>query len=109
MNLTKETIPVPLQINSEGVVFVKGTRIPIDTIILEFKLGASPEAIVEQFSTLQLVDVYTVISYYLHHQTEIEAYLEERQQEAQKIREENERRFPAKGLRDRLLARQQQK
>jgi hypothetical protein len=48
-----------------------------------------------------------VISYYLRHRNDVEAYLQRRQERAEGIRIENERQFPSHGLRDRLLARRQ--
>ena len=72
--------------------------------MFEFKQGTTAEGIVEQYSSLDLADVYAVISYYLRHQNEVESYLQQRQKLAENVRAENERRFPSKGLRDRLLA-----
>ncbi len=107
MNLTITTEPTPLVINSDHVILVRGTRVPLDTIVFEFKQGATAEGIVEQYSSLDLADVYAVISYYLRHQNEVETYLQQRQQRAEKVRTENEHRLPSKGLRDRLLAQRQ--
>jgi uncharacterized protein (DUF433 family) len=105
MSLTITAEPIPLVVNADGVVLVSGTRVPLDTIVAEFKQGATAEGIVEQYSSLKLADVYAVISYYLRHQNEIEAYLQQQQQRSQAVRQENERRFPSNGLRDRLLTR----
>jgi uncharacterized protein (DUF433 family) len=107
MSLVITAEPVPLVINPDGVVLVSGTRVPLDTIIAEFKQGATAEGIVEQYSSLKLADVYAVISYYLHHQNEVEVYLQQQQQQAQTVRQENERRFSSNSLRDRLLTRRQ--
>lgn len=107
MNLTIPIEPTPLVVSANDVVLVRGTRIPLDTIVLEFKQGATAEEIVEQYSSLDLADVYAVISYYLRHQNDVESYLQQRQQVAKEVRVENERRFPSKGLRDRLLAQRQ--
>ncbi len=104
MNLTITIEPTPLTVNADDVVLVRGTRVPLDTVVLEFKQGATAEEIVEQYSSLDLADVYAVISYYLRHQSDVETYLQQRQQQAEEVRAENERRFPTKGLRDRLLA-----
>jgi hypothetical protein len=52
-----------------------------------------------------LADVYAVIAYYLRHRTELDAYLKEREQEAQKMGEEIEQEFPPDGIRARLMAR----
>jgi hypothetical protein len=50
--------------------------------------------------------VYATIGFYLNHQQEVEAYLQQRQQQAQEIREINEARFASQELRDKLMARQ---
>lgn len=107
MSLTITAEPVPLCTNEDGVVLVSGTRVPLDTVVIEFKQGATAEEIAEQYSSLKLADVYAIISYYLRHESEVEIYLQQRQQDAKQVREENERRFPSQGLRDRLLARRQ--
>lgn len=105
MNLTIATEPTPLTINTDGVVLVTGTRIPLDTVVAVFQQGATAEEIVSRFPSLDLADVYAVISYYLRHQSEVEAYLQQQQQLAEAVRHANQQRFPAQGLRDRLLAR----
>lgn len=107
MNLIIAAEPVPLEANDDGVVLVSGTRVPLNTVISVFRYGATAEDIVDRYPSLDLADVYAVIAYYLHHQDEVEAYLREQERIHEQVREENERRFPSKGLRDRLLARRQ--
>ena len=58
-----------------------------------------------RYPSLKLGDVYASIAFYLNHQEDVEAYLKQRQQQAQEIRQMNEARFDPQGLRDRLLAR----
>jgi len=79
----------------------------LDTVVSAFKSGSTAEEIVFQYPTLDLADVYAVISYYLRHQSDVGAYLQQRQQTAEKVRTENEHRFPSKELHDRLLAQRQ--
>lgn len=105
MSLEVEIPPVPLQADERGVMRVGKTRVRLDTVITAWKHGDSPEQIVENFDALDLADVYAVISYYLNHRAEVEAYLEQNRQEAERLRAENERRFPQAGIRERLLAR----
>jgi len=71
-----------------------------------FLEGATAEEIAYQYPSLDLSDVYSVIGYYLHHRTKVDAYIRERKRDARKIREENEIKFSPKGIRERLLARQ---
>lgn len=105
MPLAITTQPIPLTTGADGVVRVAGTRIPLDSVIASFRDGATPETIVQQYPTLALANVYAVITYYLNHQDEVHTYLEQREQEAIKIRRENESRYDPNGIRDRLLAR----
>ncbi|MFH7242254.1 MAG: DUF433 domain-containing protein [Spirulina sp.] len=97
--------PAPLTINPDGVVKVGGTRVTLDTVIFVFKQGATAEEMVYRYPSLKLGDVYASIAFYLNHQEDVEAYLNQRQQQAQEIRQMNEARFDPQGLRDRLLAR----
>src|SRR5207237_1211471 len=97
--------PPPLRVHENGTVYVGQTRVPIDTVIWEYWNGATVEQILCNYDTLRASDVYFTIGYYLRHREEVDAYLEQRQQEAEELRRENERRFPSDGLRERLLAR----
>jgi hypothetical protein len=67
--------------------------------------GATAEEIVQQYPVLALADVYAVIGYYLRHRPEVEAYLAQRREAAERVRRENRARFDATGIRARLLAR----
>jgi uncharacterized protein (DUF433 family) len=96
---------VPIHTDADGVVRVAGTRVTLDTIVAAFDAGATAEEIAQQYPSVALADVYSVITYYLRHQSDVGAYLQERQQQAATVRQENERRFPAAGVRERLLAR----
>ena len=101
-----ETIErVPIHTDADGVVRVAGTRVTLDTIVGAFEAGATAEEIAQQYPTVPLVDVYSVITYYLRHKPEVDAYLKERDVLAERVREEVERRFPSTGIRERLLAR----
>jgi uncharacterized protein (DUF433 family) len=96
---------IPLKTDVDGVVRIDGTRVTLDTIVQAFEEGATAEEIVQQYSSLNLADVYVVIAYYLQRREQVQEYLRERQQLAQQIRKENQARFDARGVRERLLAR----
>ena len=98
--------PIPLTTDVDGVVRVGNTRVTLDTVVMTFNEGATAEEIVSQYPSLLLADVYAVIGYYLQQQPEVEAYLSQREQKAQEIRQQNEARFNQQGIRRRLLARQ---
>lgn len=96
---------VPVQTDADGVIRVAGTRVTLDTLVAAFDAGATAEEIAQQYPSISLPDVYTVIAYYLRHQSEVRAYLGQRQEQAERVRALNERRFDPDGVRDRLLAR----
>jgi uncharacterized protein (DUF433 family) len=105
MVLVVSAEPMPLRTDEDGVVRVGKTRVPLDTMVAVFEGGASPEEIVQQFPALDLADVYAVIGYYLHHREEVAAYLRERAERAQAVRQATEARYDTVGIRARLLAR----
>ena len=102
--VTTETIPI--QTNSDGVIRVSNTRVTLDTIVSAFNGGATAEEIAQQYPTVPLADVYYVIGYYLHNRNEVDAYLVKREVEAETIQKENEARNNPIGIRERLLAKQ---
>lgn len=97
--------PIPLATDPDGVIRVARTRVTLETVIDVYNTGATPEEIAQDFPVLQLDDVYAVITYYLRHREEVEAYLGQRRALADGVRLEIESRFPQAGLRERLLAR----
>lgn len=100
-----QTENVPLGRDADGVVRVGKTRVTLDTVVAAFNEGATAEEIAQQYPSLALADVYSVLGYYLRHRPELDAYLGERAQRAAQVRAENEARFDPSGVRDRLLAR----
>lgn len=107
MTLVIETQPLPLIMDTDGVVRVSGTRVTLDTIIYAFLDGATAEEIAQQYPSLSLPDVYSVIGYYLNQKTKVNKYLQRREKNASKTKLENESRFDPDGVRDRLLARKE--
>jgi uncharacterized protein (DUF433 family) len=88
-----------------GVLRVGDTRVSLDSVIFAFNQGATPEQIVYDYDTLTLPETYAVISYYLQHREEVDAYLAARARQNEELRAANEARFNQKGIRERLLAR----
>ena len=97
--------PVPLVLEPDGTIRVRGTRVTLESIFIAFDAGASPEEITQSFSTLQLADVYATMTYCLRHRGDVDAYLAQRQKVADEIRDGLRARFDQTGLRERLLAR----
>ena len=104
MTLQIKTDPAPLRLDPDGAARVGNTRVTLDAMLAEYKLGSSAEEIAEQFDTLDLCDVHSVIGYYLRRRDEVEKYLSERKDAAAALKSDLERRFPYNGSRERLLA-----
>ena len=100
---------IPLETDEHGVIRVSNTRVTLDTVVTAFKAGATAEEIVQQYPTIPLADVYYVIGYYLHRQDEVEVYLGKRKLEAEELQKQIEVRTNPIGIRERLLARQENK
>jgi len=63
---------VPLVADAHGVVRVGNTRVTLDTVIAAFADGATAEEIAQQYPSLYLADVYSVIGYYLRHTADVD-------------------------------------
>ncbi len=105
MTMTITNIPAPLHAHPDGVVRVAGTRVTLDTVVQAFLEGATPEEIQQQYPSLQLPHVYSVIAYYLYNRTQVDAYLQQRAQHIAEVRRQNEAHSSLVGVRERLLAR----
>jgi uncharacterized protein (DUF433 family) len=88
MTLSVLDIPVPLRADASGVLRVGNTRVSLRSVVTAYLEGASVEQIAEDFSTLELPDIYAVISYYLRNRDEVERYLDEEQRDADMLRDE---------------------
>ena len=108
MNIQITTDPVPLRIDQDEVIRVSNTRVTLYTVVKAFNEGSFAEEIVADYPSLNLADVYSVISFYLNRRDEIDRYLHERSQQAIEIRQQNKKRFSSSGIRERLLARRHQ-
>ncbi|HEX8596976.1 MAG TPA: DUF433 domain-containing protein [Chloroflexia bacterium] len=99
-----ETEQVPLHLDESGSIRVGDTRVLLELVINAHNTGTAPEQIVETYPTLDLADVYDVIAYYLRHRREIDGYIEERQIEAEELREEIEAGQDLSWIRNRIQA-----
>jgi uncharacterized protein (DUF433 family) len=99
---------VPLTLWEDGTIRITGTRVTLDVIINQFRLGATAEQIFDSFPAAFLKDIYGAIYYYLEHTEAVEAYMHEQQQAATETRLWVESQPGNRVLRERLLARRQQ-
>jgi uncharacterized protein (DUF433 family) len=110
MNMPLQAVEVPLFDDGQGGLRVTGTRVLLERIIHAFDDGATPEGIVQSYDTLDLRDVYAVLTWYLRHKDEVQDYLRKRAEEAETIRRTIEAKQPDRAeLRARLMARRAQK
>ncbi|MCI0486974.1 MAG: DUF433 domain-containing protein [Blastocatellia bacterium] len=106
MGITIQTEAPPLRRDASWALRVGQSRVLLELVIRAFEDGATPEAIAQRYSTATLADIYATIAYYLRHREDIEAYLIEREQRAQQVRQRIEaRQGDLADLRSRLLAR----
>lgn len=102
--------PPPLREDASGTLRVGNSRVLLELVIRAFQDGATPETIVQRYSSLTLGDVYAVIAYYLRHRPEIEQYLTRREREAKDIRQQIEsQQGDLPDIRARLAARRQER
>ena len=81
---------VPLVDRYEGTIRtirVIGSRITLDTLVGVFKRGETVEELTEAFPSLSLEQIRAVINWYFTNQSEADEYLEEREVEAEKLRQ----------------------
>jgi uncharacterized protein (DUF433 family) len=103
--MSQATTTVPLSMDQAGILRVAGTRVSLDSVIHAFEEGATPEEIAQDFPTLDLADIYSVLGYYLRSRAEVEQYLGQRKVQREELKKEIETRSSPHGLRQRLLAR----
>jgi uncharacterized protein (DUF433 family) len=72
----------------DGAYWIAQTRISLDSIVIAFLQGWSPETIAtECFPSLTLEQVYGAIAYYLGHRAEIDTYLQQAEAEFAALRQ----------------------
>jgi uncharacterized protein (DUF433 family) len=105
MNANEPTMTIPLRTDEHGTIRIGNTRVTLDSIINFYLQGESPEDLHAGFPTVPLSDIYAVIAYYLSHRAEVDSYLKKRNDEAERIRQEVEAKYPPKVTRAELQAR----
>lgn len=80
---------------ASGEPIIKGTRVPVRAIALHYKASETLDEILEAYPHLPPAGVFDAISYYLDHQEEIEAFIEENRPE--RVMEKHGLKIGAKG------------
>ncbi|HEX6817939.1 MAG TPA: DUF433 domain-containing protein [Ktedonobacterales bacterium] len=64
----------------DGNIYVGPSRVTIDSVVIHWRNGQTPEQIHESFPTVPLANIYGAIAYYLEHQDEINEWIREGQE-----------------------------
>jgi uncharacterized protein (DUF433 family) len=75
--------------DEHGVMRVGRTRVMLDSVVIAFQEGHSPEAILEQYPALSLEEIYGAIAFYLANRDAVDAYLERQQQLWDELRQKS--------------------
>jgi uncharacterized protein (DUF433 family) len=68
---------------------VTGTRVSLDSVVINWLNGESAESITENFDSLTLEQVYGALAFYLGNREEIDDYLRQSQIEFEKLRQKS--------------------
>jgi len=79
--------------------------VSLESVVYDYKSGATAEQIAFDFPTLELADIHAVIAYYLRHRGEVERYLADLQDQAGEVRKRIASVVAGGEIRERLLAR----
>ncbi|MBC7967492.1 MAG: DUF433 domain-containing protein [Fuerstia sp.] len=106
MSIAFSAEPIPLSEDEHGDIRVGDCRVLLDLVVQAFDDGATPETIVQMYSTLKLADVYAAIAYYLRHRQKIRDYLAERERRSEVVRQRFQAQQPEMSeIRGRLMER----
>ncbi len=61
----------------DGNIYVGPSRVTIDSVVIGWRRGETPEQLHEGFPSVPLAHMYGAIAYYLEHQEEIDAWIRE--------------------------------
>jgi uncharacterized protein (DUF433 family) len=109
MTKVENTLTVPFTVTEFGTIRIADSRVSLDSIVHNYKLGATAEQIAYSFPSLKLKDIHLAIAYYLTHRDEVEEYLHQQKNESealiQQLESDPEYLKRSTELRDRILAR----
>lgn len=78
-------------VDTHGVRRISDTMISLDSVVIAFQQGDSPEEIQRNFPTLTLEQVYGAIAHYLANRDDVDDYLRRQRAEWERKRAEHER------------------
>ncbi len=102
------TLTTPLEIWEDGTIRVTDSRVTLDVIVRQFKLGATAEQIQEDFPSLGLREIYAALAFYLEQTDYVEDYLKNQKAKARETSNFIEQNLPTGNLRASIRARQRE-
>ena len=90
MTITLYADPMPLRVDATGSIRVGQSRVTLDVLLQYLRMGMKPEEIARGLDTLTLADIHGALAYYFRHQTEMDLYLRQREEEAETLRQQIE-------------------
>ena len=107
MTELETTQSAPLTLGEDGTIRISGSRVSLDSVVHQFKLGATAEQIRDDFPSLTLREIYGALYYYLEREAAVEEYLRRQEQAAAETRRFIDTHPGSAALRERLRARRQ--
>ncbi len=97
--------PVPLEKWDDGSIRVSGSRMHFNIVIGIYQEEGSVEGLRGALPDLALPVAHRLVAYYLAHQHEVDAWMQQLEREADEIWEQFENEHPTREWRERLKAR----
>lgn len=105
MAFALKPIETPFYEDETGVLRFIRSRVTIDLVIYDYQNGLNADEIALHYPSLNLADIYSVLSYYLSYQKELDDYLTKQEQNSLLKQQEVLKRSSQAHLRERLRAR----
>lgn len=86
--------PVTWVEERNGGLYVKGSRVSLDSVVYAYREGAPPSQIVESFPSLSLDQIDGAIAYYVAHRDAVDEYLKQGEAWFEKMRQEQRAKNP---------------
>jgi uncharacterized protein (DUF433 family) len=78
----------------DGGYFIENTRISLDSVVLAFLRGESPEGIAQSFPALELEQIFGALTFYVANRDLVDSYLNEGRREFDDLRQQGRRNNP---------------
>jgi uncharacterized protein (DUF433 family) len=78
-----------------GAYFIEDTRVSLDSVVLAFLKGESPEGIAESFPALKLEQIFGALAFYMANRELVDRYLSEGRRDFESMRQNARSHNPA--------------